>query len=295
MMEWKRKGEWLELSLPHPVWKPLHPRAVEELSALLPVPRKLFLRLASQGGVRVQGNKLLMHLFPEEKASFVPEYQDLEICYEDDFCLVVGKPAGMSIHPAEAGQKGTLASAVAFYYASTGQACAIRHIHRLDQDTTGAVLYAKNEWAHVLLDEAMREKRIDRRYAAFVEGIFRAKRGTIDAPIGRDRHHSGKRRVTPGGDAAVTHYRVLKQMKRAAQVELELETGRTHQIRVHLSHIGHPLIGDSLYGGSTALFKRQALHGERLEFDHPVTREPLSVQASWPQDMLVLLDRLQSL
>ncbi|MFD0694122.1 RluA family pseudouridine synthase [Paenibacillus sp. GCM10027628] len=294
MIAWKRKGEWLELPVPHAEWKPLHPRAVDELSTLLPVPRKLFLRLASQGGIRVQGNKLLMHLFPEEKATFAPEFHDLEICFEDDFCLVVGKPAGMSIHPAEAGQKGTLASAVAYYFASTGQACAIRHIHRLDQDTTGAVLYAKNEWAHVLLDEAMREKKIDRRYVAFVQGVMRAQKGTIDEPIGRDRHHAGKRRVTPGGDAAVTHYRVLQQMKRAAQVELVLETGRTHQIRVHLSHLGHPLIGDSLYGGSTALLKRQALHGERLQFVHPVTQEPITARASWPEDMLDLLRKLQT-
>src|ERR1700730_17970394 len=106
MIEWNRKGEWLELPVPQAQWKPLHPNAVKELTALLPVPRKLFLRLASQGGVRVQGNKLLLHLFPEEKASFKPEFHDLEIGYEDDFCLVVNKPSGMSIHPAEAGQMG---------------------------------------------------------------------------------------------------------------------------------------------------------------------------------------------
>ena len=111
-----------------------------------------------------------LHAFPEEKAAFRPEPYDLGILYEDDFCLVVNKPAGMSVHPAEVGQSGTLASAVAFYFESTGQACGVRHIHRLDQDTTGAVLYAKNEWAHVLLDEAMRDKRIDRRYVALAEG-----------------------------------------------------------------------------------------------------------------------------
>ncbi|MEW9700150.1 RluA family pseudouridine synthase [Paenibacillus sp. SI8] len=294
MMAWKRKGEWLELPLPHAQWKALQPRAIEELSAILPVPRKLFLRLASQGGVLVQGNKLLLRMFPEEKASFVPEYADLDICYEDEFCLVVNKPAGMSIHPAEAGQSGTLASAVAYYFASTGQACGIRHIHRLDQDTTGAVLYAKNEWAHILLDEAMRDKRIDRRYAGLAQGTFRASQGTFGAPIGRDRHHSGKRRVTPTGDPAVTHYHVVRQMRGAAHIELKLETGRTHQIRVHLSHAGHPLIGDTLYGGSAALLNRQALHGERLLFDHPVTGEQITAHAPWPADMLKLLDKLKA-
>lgn len=295
MTDWKRSGEWLELPVPNPLWKPLKPGAIEELAALLPVPRKYFLRLASQGLIRIQDNKIRLHVFPEEKAAFRPEPYDLGILYEDDFCLVVNKPAGMSVHPAEAGQSGTLASAVAFYLESTGQACGVRHIHRLDQDTTGAVLYAKNEWAHVLLDEAMRDKRIDRRYVALAEGVFRTKQGSIDEPIGKDRYISGKRRVSPNGDQAITHYRVIKQMKKAAFVELELETGRTHQIRVHLGHLGHPLVGDSLYGGSTRLFHRQALHGERLLFDHPVTQKQVIVHAPLPQDFKLLLEEVSAM
>ncbi|MDR6884938.1 RluA family pseudouridine synthase [Bacillus sp. 3255] len=291
MTEWKRNGEWLELKVPNDAWKPLKPGAVEELAACLPVPKKYFLRLASQNLIRVQDGIVRLHLFPKEEASFRPENRDIGILYEDDFCLVVDKPAGMSVHPAEAGQGGTLASAVAYYYESTGQACAVRHIHRLDQDTTGAVLYAKNEWAHVLLDEAMREKRIDRRYVAIAQGVFRAKQGTIDKPIAKDRHHAGKRRVAPGGDQALTHYRVLRQMKDAAFVELELDTGRTHQIRVHLSYLGHPLVGDTLYGGSSRLIGRQALHGERLTFEHPVTGQRLEIHAPMPLDLQQLLDK----
>ncbi|BFT74949.1 RluA family pseudouridine synthase [Paenibacillus sp. P36] len=294
MTVWKRSGEWLELPLPSETWKPLKPGSVDEIAALLPVPRKYFLRLASQGRIRVQDNQVRLHVFANEEAAFRAERQAVDVLFEDDFCLVVNKPAGMSVHPSEAGQGGTLASAVAYYYESTGQACAVRHIHRLDQDTTGAVLYAKNEWAHVLLDEAMRDKRIDRRYVALAQGIFKRKQGTVDAPIGKDRHQSGKRRVTAGGDQAVTHYQVLRQLNQAALVELELETGRTHQIRVHLSHLGHPLVGDVLYGGSSRLFHRQALHGEKLTFEHPITQKLIEVHAPLPLDFRQLLDKVES-
>lgn len=140
----------------------------------------------------------------------------------------------------------------------------------------------------------MRDKQIDRRYVALAEGVFKEKQGTIDAPIGKDRHHSGKRRVTMGGDQAVTHYRVLRQLNNAALVELELETGRTHQIRVHLSHLRHPLLGDVLYGGSARLFHRQALHGEKLTFDHPISKKQIEVHAPLPLDFQQLLDKVEA-
>lgn len=292
MIQWSREGEWLLLPLPNEHWKPLKPGAVDELAAHLPVPRKYFLRLASQGLIRVEENTIRLKVFPQEKAAFKPESYELDVLFEDEFTLVVNKPAGMSVHPAEVGQGGTLANAVAHYYETTGQACGIRHIHRLDKDTTGVVLYAKNEWTHVLLDEAMREKQIDRRYAAIAQGIFKAKKGLIDEPIGKDRYQPSKRRVAPNGDQALTHYRVLGQWKAGALVEVELETGRTHQIRVHLSHIGHPLVGDSLYGGSSNLFHRQALHGERLLFTHPITQQEVEVHAPYPLDFKQLLEQM---
>jgi 23S rRNA pseudouridine1911/1915/1917 synthase len=293
MMIWNRKGEWMELGLSLPDWNPHREQAVETLEEHFRVPRKLFAKLLKNGGIKLQGNKLLLHVFPAESSDFAPEYSELEILFEDDFCLVVNKPAGMSIHPAEKGQKGTLAGAVAYYYESTGQPCSVRHIHRLDRDTTGAVLYAKNEWAHLLLDEDMREKRIERIYTALASGVFTAKAGTVREPIGRDRHHSGKRRAGPGGDPAVTHYEVIEQLMKAALVRVRLETGRTHQIRVHLNFIGHPLLGDTLYGGPSAGIGRQALHGEQLLFSHPVSGEALSIDAPLPEDFLELLAKLR--
>jgi 23S rRNA pseudouridine1911/1915/1917 synthase len=293
-MQWKRKGEWLECHAPSLQKLLSDAHSLQVLEQFLPVPPKLYAKLFSQGGIRQQGSKLLLRLFPDEAGHEIPEYIDIEVLFEDDFCLVVNKPAGMPIHQAEVGQTGTLASAVAYHYQATGQSCSIRHIHRLDKDTTGAVLYAKNEWAHLLLDEAMREKRIERQYLGVAQGTFAAASGSIREPIGRDRHNSGKRRVTPGGDAAVTHYSVLESLKGAALVKLQLETGRTHQIRVHLSHLGHPLLGDTLYGGSEYYIKRQALHGEKLLFRHPISGEELSIQAPLPKDFIELLSKLRA-
>jgi 23S rRNA pseudouridine1911/1915/1917 synthase len=294
MISGNRKGAWWELPLPDETWKLHSKNAYEAISEMFPIPRKLWGRLYSVGGIRQHGQSVMLHLFPEEKSSFKPEYIPIEVLFEDDFCLVVNKPAGMSVHPSELNQSGTLANAIAYYYEATGQSCGVRHIHRLDKDTTGAVLYAKNEIAQLLLDEAMREQRIERQYAAIAEGNFAMESGTINEPIGRDRHQSGKRRVSPSGDQAITHYRVVSQFAAGALVRLELETGRTHQIRVHLSHIGHPIIGDSLYGGPVQRFNRQALHGERLLFEHPISREAISIEAPWPAELQTLLSNLQA-
>jgi 23S rRNA pseudouridine1911/1915/1917 synthase len=217
---------------------------------------------------------------------------DLDVLYEDDHCLVINKPAGLLVHPTMPGQTGTLGNAVASYYECTGQAVAVKHIHRLDEWTSGPVLYAKHELAQLKLDEAMRAKTIDRIYVTLAEGTFKVNRGTLDYPIGRDRHHKQRRRVSPTGDTAVTHFEVVEQYETIALVRLKLDTGRTHQIRVHLSHIGHPIVGDTLYGGSTSTMHRQALHGESLSFAHPITNERMTVLCPWPQDITETLARL---
>jgi len=287
----RKKGEWAQFTLPEACSE----LSYEDAASIVPLPRKWWEKLKRTGGVRVQGNRLLLHAFPPEESDVEPEWlENVRIVFEDDYCLVADKPAGMPVHPNEAGQRGTLAAAVAAHYTSTGQSCRIRHIHRLDTDTSGLVLYAKNEWAHVLLDEQMRQKAIRRDYLAIVQGRVRKREGKIDAPIGRDRHHATRRRVSPNGDAAVTRYRVREVLDAASLLELTLETGRTHQIRVHASYLGHPLVGDKLYGGSTRLLDGQALHGYRLTFEHPIERRTIELTSELPSNLLEVLERLRA-
>ncbi|MFP4979246.1 RluA family pseudouridine synthase [Paenibacillus sp. CN-4] len=215
------------------------------------MPEKLLNRLRREDGVRRAGDRVRLKLFPDREPGIPPRAAELAVVYEDDFCLVVHKPAGMAVHPdggKDASSAVTLDHAVAAHYTLSGEQCAVRHVHRLDKDTTGPVLYAKNEFALLRLDEEMRHKAISRRYAAIVYGEVPAGLKVIDLPIGRDRHHAARRRVSPGGQQAVTRIVDREVWKGASLVRLELETGRTHQIRVHLSHMGHPLIGDELYG-----------------------------------------------
>jgi 23S rRNA pseudouridine1911/1915/1917 synthase len=285
-----KKGEWLEVKLVSPPIGSLQNTLIDDLK----IPQKLAAKLLRQGDVLLQGAKLQLHLFPAETDHYAPEWNEIEVLYEDDYCLVVNKPAGMPVHPSQPEQGGTLANTVASYYQVSGQACKIRHIHRLDDETTGPVLYAKHEFAQLVLDEAMREKQIDRRYTAVCSGRIMLSKGRIDAPIGRDRHHSSRRRVSPTGARAVTFYEVQQRFAEATQVSIQLETGRTHQIRVHCNHLGHPLLGDKLYGEKSEFISRQALHGEKLIFPHPLTKKFIHVEAPLPDDIVKLLKVLRS-
>lgn len=249
--KWTRRGEWLE-AMPGRVITGAADRqaAIDQwLLGTAGMPEKLHARLRREDGIQWRGDRLRLALFPEREAGIEPVWQELNVLYEDDFCLVVHKPAGMAVHPDGSGAGVTLDHAVAAHYAASGGGVAVRHIHRLDKDTTGPVLYAKNEYAQLVLDEDMRDKTVSRLYAAIVEGIVPAELTVIDAPIGRDRHHAARRRVSPGGQAAVTRITQREVLPGGTVLKVQLETGRTHQIRVHLSHAGHPLFGDDLYGG----------------------------------------------
>nr|WP_231891455.1 RluA family pseudouridine synthase [Paenibacillus swuensis] len=290
----QRKGEWLELGITAADLQDLETAGITDfVSRLLRTPPAFARKLQASGGLQQSGDKLRLRLFGAEPAGFAPEWMDLPVLYEDDYVLVILKPAGLKVHPTD-GEPGTLAHGVASYFECTGQACAVRHVHRLDEWTSGPVLYAKGALALARLDDAMRRKAIGRIYVALAAGELSPPAGRVDLPIGRDRHHKQRRRVSPGGEEAVTYYETVSSAGGASLVRLRLETGRTHQIRVHMSHLGHPLLGDSLYGGSLHQgITRQALHGERLIFPHPLTDEEIEVAAPWPEDFLAACAKLQ--
>lgn len=284
-----------------------HPHHVRlRLLALRLFPEKWLNRLFAEGGIRLDERGVLLHVFKtvdvQKDAAYRvaiwpalhdPLGEQVQILFEDEWCLVVEKPAGMAVHPNGPSHRGTLDEWVARRQLSLGDRVAIKHIHRLDDDTAGPVLYAKNELAGIMLDEMMREKAIERHYEALVQGRMQRSQGTIDAAIGKDRHHSARRRVAPNGDRAITHFSVIEKYPQASLVHVTLETGRTHQIRVHFSHIKHPLLGDELYGGSTKWYHHQALRGSSLSFIHPFTGQKLELVCEPPLWFVMLKNKLR--
>ncbi|SYX82220.1 RluA family pseudouridine synthase [Paenibacillus alvei] len=291
---WRRQGEWIEF-MPGKAALQDEQSSLAWLISELRLPKNFVHRMNHAGDIRTAGDRLRVKWFVAESDAYEPADAPAEVLYEDDACLVVYKPAGMAVHPTTPEQdkrRDSLAHAVACHYLWTGQASKVLHIHRLDVDTTGPVLYAKQPCTQVILDEMMREKRIERIYHAIVQGTLTPDSGTIDAPIGKDRHHRGKYRVSDSGVPAITHYETLQPGSELSLVRLTLETGRTHQIRVHMSANGHPLAGDTQYGGDGKLISRQALHGESLRFIHPLSGEQIVVDAPWPEDMLRLRQKI---
>ncbi|MFF3021387.1 RluA family pseudouridine synthase [Gottfriedia sp. NPDC057948] len=267
-------------------------------------PKKLLHELRMAKGCRINGevkpwNTILlcgdqveMQLYIEEEYGVIPQEQSIEVCYEDEHLLIVNKPFGVDTHPNEKGQLNTLANGVAFHFQENGLKTKVRHIHRLDKDTTGGVVFAKHALSSSILDSMLSQRKIKRTYTAIVEGNVKLPKGTINEAIGRDRHHPTRRRVSPKGDKAITHYKKISYISNLniTILECQLETGRTHQIRVHLSFLGHPLIGDLLYGGKQKLLKRQGLHASNVQFIHPFTKENLSIDIPYPSDVKQLLN-----
>ena len=214
----------------------------------------------------------------------LPVKMDLHILYEDEDILVVNKAADMPVHPSVGNYDNTLANGVAWYFKEKGQSFVYRCINRLDRDTTGALILAKNPYSAAVLSTQMKQRQIRRTYLAIVQGIP-PDRGTIDAPIGRAADSTIERQVDfINGEKAVTHYERLDTANGVSLMELHLETGRTHQIRVHMKHLGYPLPGDFLYNPDYRIINRQPLHSFQLEFTHPVTRKQMCILAPVPED-----------
>lgn len=224
-----------------------------------------------------------------------PAAEDIpvDIRYSDDHLLVISKPAGLVTHPARGHETGTLVNALLALGGTLSQQNSIRPgiVHRLDKDTSGLLLIAKDDATQEALIEAIRRREVERRYLALVRGVPPAATGTIEAPVGR---HPTKRRlmaVVAGGKPSVTHYSLLQAADDRALLDVTLGTGRTHQIRVHLAHLGHPVLGDRVYGGYSERTKalgldRPFLHAWRLAFTHPVTNEPIQIEDPLPRDLL---------
>ncbi len=268
-------------------------------------------RLIETGKILVNGKKVKASYkvqvndkitMEEEKAVEVElKAQDIpvEIIYEDRDIIVVNKPKGMVVHPANGNPDGTLVNAIMAICKDSlsGIGGEIRPgiVHRLDKDTSGILIVAKNDKAHINLSEQIKEHKVKKTYIALVKGIVKENNATINMPIGRSEKDRKKMAVTKKGKEAITHFKVLKRYDKYTLLEINIETGRTHQIRVHLSQIGYPIVGDEVYskGKNEWNIKGQCLHAKSLDFKHPITNEDMHLEAKIPQYFEEILEELK--
>ncbi|HHL2153694.1 23S rRNA pseudouridine(1911/1915/1917) synthase RluD [Pseudomonas aeruginosa] len=252
------------------------------------------------------GAQLVLEAEQEAQGEWLAQDIELEIVYEDEHILVIDKPAGLVVHPAAGHQDGTLLNALLYHVPDIANVPRAGIVHRLDKDTTGLMVVAKTLEAHTKLVAQLQARSVSRIYEAIVIGVITSG-GTIDAPIGRHGVQRQKMAVVDAGKVAVSHYRVLERFRAHTHTRVKLETGRTHQIRVHMSHIGYPLVGDPVYGGRFRIppvasqtlvqtlreFPWQALHARFLELDHPATGVRMKWESPLPEDFLWLLSLLR--
>ena len=280
------------------------------VSELFGISRARSQELLAQGNVRLNGtlrekkfrvspgDRITAEIPESQELQAVPQDIPVDIVYEDEHLLVVDKPRGMVVHPAAGNPDGTLVNALLFH--CRGRLSSINGVirpgivHRIDKDTSGLLIVAKTDEAHRGLAEQIAKHTFTRRYEAIVGGRFKEQSGTVDAPIGRHKTDRKKMAVTqPNSKPAVTHWRVISESEKYTRVECTLETGRTHQIRVHMAYIGHPVAGDSVYGSEKYKLgmEGQCLFAKYIAFTHPVTGEPLAFEAPLPEYFKAALKR----
>lgn len=214
----------------------------------------------------------------------------LNILYEDDFLLIVDKPSNLPVHPSILHYEFSLSNGVKSYFEKIGLPKKIRPVNRLDKDTSGIVIFAKNEYIQECLVKQMKSNIFKKKYLAILSGILEKNSGTISAPIGRKNGSIIEREIRKDGDLAISHFKVLEKLNNMTLVEYTLETGRTHQLRVHSKYIGHPIVGDSLYGTESSLISRQALHAYEVTFIHPISKEKIVIHSDLPDDIKNLIN-----
>ena len=226
----------------------------------------------------------------EEKKEIKPQDIKLDIVYEDDYLMIINKESGMVVHPAAGHFSDTLVNALAFYL-HIDDLYNIRPgiVHRLDKDTSGLMVVAKDDSTLELLSKMIKEKKVKRHYLALVQGRIMHSSGKIDAPIGRDPHNRQRQAIVDGAKSSVTNFKVLKRFKNATLEECELETGRTHQIRVHMKYIGHPIVNDPVYSNKKASDFGQMLHSKSIEFIHPITGKHIYFEIDPPREFLDMI------
>ena len=268
-------------------------------------------RLIEDGNILVNGKnaKVSYKIQENDKVSVeIPEPKQIElkaqdipieIVYEDSDIIVVNKPKGMVVHPANGNPDGTLVNAIMAICKDSlsGIGGKIRPgiVHRIDKDTSGLLIVAKNDNSHVKMSEQIKNHEVKKTYIALVRGVFKENEATIDMPIGRSTSDRKKMAVNKNGKNAITHIKVLKRFDKYTLLQVNIETGRTHQIRVHLSHIGYPIVGDYTYSNGKNEFDvvGQCLHAQKLEFKHPITQKDMCLEAELPQYFKDILDKLK--
>lgn len=243
--------------------------------------------------------------FDEESENIISENKPIDIIFEDEYLLILNKPSGIPVHPSILHYNDSLSNRVKYYFETIDLKRKLRPVNRLDKDTSGIVIFAKNEYIQECLVKQMKTNTFIKEYLGILDGYLNKKIGTINAPIARKEGSIIEREINKDGDISITHFEVIKEFEikesnfdinsnkilNLSLVKFKLETGRTHQIRVHSKYIGHPLIGDSLYGNTSSLINRQALHSYKVSFIHPITKQILCFEIDLPNDMKEILNQ----